>query len=106
MLRYSGVDPNYPMKLTGKQIEYANKSSRWQNVTGKVGGKTSKLKPGDVLIKNGHTLMIAQNSKGQLYTAQAAVGNFEPKISKLIGNGKLDGSAGNLSNYQVFRIME
>ena len=106
MVRYSGADPRYPMKLTGKQMEYANGSSRWQNVTNKVNGKTSKLKAGDVLIKSGHTLLITQNSKGQLYTAQAAVGNFEPKTSKLAGGGRLDNSAGNLSKYQVFRIVE
>ena len=106
VVRYSGADPRYPMKLTGKQMEYANGSSRWQNVTNKVNGKTSKLKAGDVLIKSGHTLLITQNSKGQLYTAQAAVGNFEPKTSKLAGGGRLDNSAGNLSKYQVFRIVE
>lgn len=107
VVRYSGVDPNYPMKLTGKQLEYANNSSKWKNVTSKVNGKTSKLKPGDVLIKKGggHTLMITEHN-GKLYAAQAAVGNFEPKTSKITSKTSLGNSAGNLSNYQVFRIVE
>lgn len=106
VVHYSGVDPNYPMKLTGKQMKYANNSSKWQNVTSKVNGKTSRLKPGDVLIKEGHTLMITANSKGRLYTAQAAVTNFPPKVSKIASKSRLDNSAGNLSKYQVFRIVE
>jgi hypothetical protein len=106
VIRYSGADPSFPMKLTGKQMKYANNSSKWKNVTSKVNGKTSKLKPGDLLIKSGHTLLITQNSKGKLYTAQAAVGGFEPKKSKVASNTRLDNSAGNLSKYQVFRIAE
>lgn len=106
VIRYTGADPNFPMKLTGKQMKYANNSSKWKNVTSTVNGKTSKLKPGDLLIKSGHTLLITQNSKGKLYTAQAAVGVFEPKKSKVASNTRLDNSAGNLSNYQVFRIVE
>ena len=106
VLRYSGADPKYPMMLTGKQMSYANKSKLWKNITDSVNGKTSKLKPGDVLINNGHTLIITENSKGKLYTAQAAVGNFEPSIRKISSNTKLDNSAGNLSKYQVFRIVE
>lgn len=109
VVRYSGVDPNYPMKLTGKQQEYANKSSKWKNVTNKVNGKTSKLKPGDVLIyvgaEHGHTLMITEH-KGQLYVAQAAITSFEPRASKINDGTSLGSSAGNLSKYQVFRIVE
>lgn len=106
VIRYTGVDPKYPMKLTGKQLDYANKSSKWQNVTNDVNGKTENLKPGDLLIKNGHTLLITQNSKGQLYAAQAAVGNHAPTKSKISSNTSLPGGAGSLSNYQVFRIAE
>ena len=106
VVRYSGADPNYPMKLTGNQLKYANKSSRWQNVTSKVKGRTAKLKPGDVLIRDGHTLIITANSKGQLFTAQAAVGMFEPQINKIANRTTLDGIAGDLSRYQVFRIVE
>lgn len=106
VIRYTGVDSKYPMKLTGKQMNYANSSSKWKNVTSKVNGKTSKLKAGDLLIKNGHTLLITQNSKGQLYAAQAAVDSHGPRKRKISSNTLLPDGAGNLSNYQVFRIVE
>lgn len=106
VIKYTGIDPKYPMKLTGKQLDYANKSSKWQNVTNDVNGDTANLKPGDLLIKNGHTLLITQNKKGQLYAAQAAVGNHAPTKSKISSNTSLPGGAGSLSNYQVFRIAE
>ena len=104
VLRYSGADPDFPMALSGKQMDYMENSSKWDNVTSSVNNDTSKLKAGDVLVRSGHILMITENSKGQLYTAQAALGEFEPKLKKIIGNGRLDNSAGSLSKYKVYRL--
>lgn len=109
VMHYTGADPDYPMKLTGKQMDYLEKSSKWKNVTSEVGGKTSKLKPGDVLIRSGHTLLIAETSKGELRTVQASVcdgstGGFEPSVRKIISEDRLDNSAGSLSKYQVYRL--
>lgn len=105
VIKYSGVDTDYPMKMTQDQEEYAKKSSKWKNVTSEVNGKTSKLKRGDVLIDgHHHTLIITEDSHGVLYAAQAAVCQGDggmPHLSRLSSGGAIDGG---LKKYRVFRI--
>ena len=101
VIHYSGVDPSFPMNLTGDQANYANQSSRWKNVTTEVGGNTSKLKGGDLLINPGHHTKLIIERNGRLSTAEANVcypgvdSGYEPQLHSGVGS---------LNGYQIFRI--
>lgn len=51
-VRFSGVDRAFPTTCQG-MYDYMNSSEKWKRLKGTYKGKTSSLKPGDVLIRIG-----------------------------------------------------
>lgn len=58
VMRSSGADADYPGIQTGTQLDYMKQhSDKYQEVPNQ--GNTSNLKPGDILVSDGHTYIFS-----------------------------------------------
>lgn len=62
-VRWSGTDTNYPPLLVSAQLAYVSHSSRWKKVGTTDTVPYSKLKPGDIFLKDGEHTYIYVGEK-------------------------------------------
>lgn len=76
VMRASGADPEYQARGTSLQQSYVENSSKYEVIPFT---DTALLRPGDVLIKDGHTrIYVGQNSLSEFNVAEASWGNHVP----------------------------
>lgn len=83
VMRASGVDPNYPAKVTGNQLAYAKQHPEKYDVLPAI-SSTSDMQPGDILITSEHTFIFVGN-QGLPYgndQASASQGERMPALGK------------------------
>lgn len=93
-VRYSGVDENFPYARCSNIRNYLDNSDKWA----KVGKATEvELRPGDILLSNGHIKIYTGNEVVQKYwpgcngdSYDASLGSRPPCISKLKPSAKFD----------------
>lgn len=60
-VRWSGTDVTYPPGDTGRQLQYLASSKKWKKIGSTDHFDYKKLRPGDVMCKNGHTYLYVGN---------------------------------------------
>lgn len=92
-VRWSGTDIDYPIGPTGRQLQYLSSSKKWKKIGSTDHFDYDKLKPGDVMCKNGHTYLYVGNK-----AVQASIKRGQHKLSKVPkGADDVDASYGERS---------
>lgn len=103
VMRASGADPEYAARGTGTQISYVKSSSKYTVIPFT---DTSLLRPGDVLIKDGHTRVYvgtgATNPINDI--AEASWGNHVPTVLAKVSVGYSNPNDTSSSPYIIARL--
>lgn len=91
--RWSGTDVDYPIGPTSKQLQYLASSKKWKKIGSTDHFDYDKLKPGDVMIKDGHTYLYVGHK-----AVLASIKRGQHKLSKVPkGADDVDASYGERS---------
>lgn len=94
----SGVDKDYPRRNTSAQYEYLRNSSKYEQIPNVT--NVSQLKPGDIMITDGHTYLFVgefEGGNGRTYNGySASLGDHVPQVTTAL--------AGDTRTYSAFRI--
>lgn len=92
-VRWSGTDIHYPIGPTSAQLQYLASSKKWKKIGSTDHFDYDKLKPGDVMVKNGHTYLYVGNK-----AVQASIKRGQHKLSRVPkGADDVDASYGERS---------
>lgn len=89
VMRASGADPDYPLRVTSVQQQYLISSGKYEVINQPT---LEQLKPGDVLVYSaadtgrnfGHTLIYTGPQSNPIYVAsQASLGDHVPEAAKV-----------------------
>ena len=105
VIRYSGVDPNFPLTYTITQHNYLRSSSLWTEVPNT--GNTADLQPGDVLVNAGHIMMFVGGYGGG--AGNLAQASFHVRTSYILDIGSTYGRMGSFADntsgaYSIYRF--
>jgi len=74
----SGVDKNYPKRVTGTQMTYLASSKNYKQITATT---TAGLQPGDILVSTNHTYFYIGPQKGGYNSVGASLNSHVPQPS-------------------------
>ncbi|MEX2006672.1 MAG: lytic transglycosylase domain-containing protein [Candidatus Saccharimonadales bacterium] len=70
VMRASGADPDYPVRLSAAQMQYVKNSPKY--ITFENIRSVDQLRPGDILVNTQHTYLFVGSPSGRNYNAVSA----------------------------------